>query len=469
MNNKVVNNMFWLIGFQVIKAIIGFIIGIFTARYLGPSNYGIIGYISTFILIFTPISNLGLGNVIVKEYVQNKEKTSSILKTSIVMNIASSFISYVIINAIIFVTNLNDKTMLYCSLVQTLLLIFNSFEMVTYYFQSQLKSKKTVVLSFVSYIITQIFKILILIFDGNIVLFALASSLDTIIAGVLLFILSKSTKELKGGRVSREIFKTLIKQSAPFILTGCISVIYASVDKIMLKSILGGTETIGYYNVAHNLATCWVFVVSAVIFSFTPLIYESYGKKDEKEYLSHLKQLYWIVFYSGAFISLCLSLVAPFAIPWLYTEVYSQSILPTIFLTWASVFAYLGVARGVQIVCEKRQKHLVLFSVLTVVLNITLNAIFIPKWNIVGASFATLVSEMFVCLLCPLFFKSTRKMGSVMLQAIAFIGVDVRHLFSTLMSSLKKKQEKNSLSNAEMNETVNYVEETTKKIENTRD
>lgn len=469
MNNKVVNNMFWLIGFQVVKAIIGFIIGIFTARYLGPSNYGIIGYISTFILIFTPISNLGLGNIIVKEYVQNKEKTSSILKTSIVMNIASSFISYLIINAIIFVTNLNDKTMLYCSLVQTLLLIFNSFEMVTYYFQSQLRSKKTVVLSFVSYIITQIFKILILIFDGDIVLFALASSLDTIIAGVLLFILSKSTKELKGGKVSREIFKTLIKQSAPFILTGCISVIYASVDKIMLKSILDGTETIGYYNVAHNLATCWVFVVSAVISSFTPLIYESYGKKSEEDYLNHLKQLYWIVFYLGAFISLCLSLVSPFAIPWLYTEVYSQSILPTIFLTWASVFAYLGVARGVQIVCEKRQKHLVFFSILTVVLNIVLNAIFIPKWNIVGASFATLISEMFVCLLCPLFFKSTRKMSIVMLQSIVFIGVDVRHLFSTLMSSLKKKQEKNTLSNAEINEAVSYVEETTKKIENTND
>lgn len=469
MNNKVVNNMFWLIGFQVIKAIIGFVIGIFTARYLGPSNYGIIGYISTFILIATPISNLGLGNIIVKEYVQNKDKTSSILKTSVVMNMASSFVSYLVINIIIFATNIDNKMMLYCSLVQTLSLIFNSFEMVTYYFQSQLKSKKTVILSFVSYIITQIFKVLILVFDGSIILFALASSLDTIVTGILLFILSKSTKELRGGKVSLEILKILIKQSAPFILSGCISVIYASVDKIMLKAILGGTEAVGYYNVAHNLATCWVFVVSAVISSFTPIIYEVYGKNDEIAYKNHLKQLYWIVFYLGGFISLCLSIVAPFAIPWLYTKVYSQSILPTIFLTWASVFAYLGVARGVQIVCEKKQKYLLIFSISTVLLNVTMNAIFISIWGVTGAALATFASEIFVCMVCPFFFKKTRAMGVTMLQSIFFVGVDVKHLFATLLSSFKKKQQKKILSNAEANVAINYVEETTKKIETTND
>lgn len=469
MNNKVVNNMFWLIGFQVIKAIISFVISIFSARYLGPSNYGIIGYISTFILIFTPISNLGLGNIIVKEYVQNKDKVSSILKTSVVMSMSMSFVSYVIINVIIFLTNTGDKVMLYCSLVQTLLLIFNSFEMVTYYFQSQLKSQKTVILSFISYLITQIFKILILIFNGSIVLFALASSLDVIVTGILLFILSKSTKELRGGKVSLEICKILIKQSAPFILSGCLSVIYTSVDKIMLKSMLGGTETIGYYNVAHNLATCWVFVVSAVISSFTPIIYEVYGKNDEKAYKNHLKQLYWIVFYVGGFFSLSLSLIAPFAIPWLYTSVYNQSILPTIFLTWASIFAYLGVARGVQIVCEKKQKYLLVFSILTVLLNVTMNAIFINFWGVTGAALATFISEFFVCIVCPFFFKKTRNMGSIMLQSIFFIGVDVRHLFSTLFSGFKKKQQKKSLLNAEANAAINYVEETTKKIETMND
>lgn len=468
-NNKVVNNMFWLIGFQIIKAIIGFVIGIFTARFLGPSNYGIIGYISTFILIFTPISNLGLGDVIVKEYVQKKEQTSSILKTAIIMNIAMSLFSYVVINTIIFVTNINDKTMLYCSLVQTLLLIFNSFEMVTYYFQSQLKSKKTVILTFVSYIITQTFKILILIFDGSIVLFALASSLDTIVTGVLLFILAKSTKELRGGKFSFDIVKCLIKQSAPFILSGCLSVIYASVDKIMLKGMLGDTENVGYYTIAHGLATCWVFVVSATISSFKPVIYEAFDS-DNATYKTRLRQLYWLVFYFGGFISLCLSLVVPFAIPILYTEVYKSAILPTILLTWASVFAYLGVARGVQIVCEKKQKYMVGFYGIAVVLNIILNAVLIPIWGVTGVALATLISEMFVCLVCPLFFKETRAMGLTMLRAIICSGVDIKYIFKTLLLNFKKKKDNEEVSeSAGSGVVVSCVEELIDNDENTKE
>lgn len=55
MNKRFFTNSFWIIGGTIIKAIIGLIMSIFTARYLGPSNYGIIGYITTIITLVTAL------------------------------------------------------------------------------------------------------------------------------------------------------------------------------------------------------------------------------------------------------------------------------------------------------------------------------------------------------------------------------------------------------------------------------
>ena len=44
LRNKVANNARWLIGSKIIQAILGLVISMISARYLGPSNYGIINY-----------------------------------------------------------------------------------------------------------------------------------------------------------------------------------------------------------------------------------------------------------------------------------------------------------------------------------------------------------------------------------------------------------------------------------------
>lgn len=42
--NKVVRNAGWIIGGKIANKLLAFVVGIFAARYLGPSNYGLINY-----------------------------------------------------------------------------------------------------------------------------------------------------------------------------------------------------------------------------------------------------------------------------------------------------------------------------------------------------------------------------------------------------------------------------------------
>lgn len=53
MKNKFLSNTFWILGGQIVKILISFVISMLTARYLGPSNYGVINYVGSYIAFFT--------------------------------------------------------------------------------------------------------------------------------------------------------------------------------------------------------------------------------------------------------------------------------------------------------------------------------------------------------------------------------------------------------------------------------
>lgn len=50
--NKFTSNTIWLILEKIFQLILGLVVGIWTARYLGPSNYGILNYGASFIAFF---------------------------------------------------------------------------------------------------------------------------------------------------------------------------------------------------------------------------------------------------------------------------------------------------------------------------------------------------------------------------------------------------------------------------------
>ena len=93
LGNKQAKNAGWLIGGKVLQMIISLFVGTITARYLGPSNYGIIGYVSAYIAFFNSLCTLGINSLLVKEFIDNPEKEGEILGSSLVLRIVSSFLS----------------------------------------------------------------------------------------------------------------------------------------------------------------------------------------------------------------------------------------------------------------------------------------------------------------------------------------------------------------------------------------
>ena len=53
--NRIAKNAYWLIGGKIVQMLINLIVGLMTARYLGPSNYGLINYALAYTAFFAAL------------------------------------------------------------------------------------------------------------------------------------------------------------------------------------------------------------------------------------------------------------------------------------------------------------------------------------------------------------------------------------------------------------------------------
>ena len=83
--NKEIKNAGWIIGERIVQMLISFLIGILSARYLGPDNYGSLNYTASFITFFTSVATLGMDGVIIKKMIEHPDKEGNLIGGSIIL------------------------------------------------------------------------------------------------------------------------------------------------------------------------------------------------------------------------------------------------------------------------------------------------------------------------------------------------------------------------------------------------
>ena len=90
LKNKTIANAGWIIACKIVQAVLGVVISMLTARYLGPSNFGLIHFAASVVAFVTPIATLGLNHIIVQEVLYSPKSEGKILGTSMIMSLISS-------------------------------------------------------------------------------------------------------------------------------------------------------------------------------------------------------------------------------------------------------------------------------------------------------------------------------------------------------------------------------------------
>lgn len=414
MKSKVTRNAGWLIAGRVYNMVLNFIVGLMTARYLGPQNYGLINYAATYTTFFASFCTLGINSVIVKNFVDHPEEEGETIGSAIVLRTISSLLSLFAMLGITFIADKGEPTTQLVVCLCGIGVIFQVMDTLNYWFQARLQSKYATYAAVIAYTIVSLYKIGLLVNQKSVAWFAISTSIDYIVVAIVLLIIYRKQQGPRFS-VSKAKAKELMKSSYHFILAGLMVSIYGSTDKFMLKHMLNERE-VGYYSTAVSICNTWVFVLAAIIDSLYPTILQVFekGKLFEKKN----RQLYMIVFYASFFVSVIFSIFAEYMIKILYGEVYLPATMPLRIITWYTAFSYLGVARNAWIVSYGYQKYLKYLYIGAAVSNVILNTFLIPCWGASGAAAASLITQISTILIFPMMIKELRPNVKLMLEAI---------------------------------------------------
>lgn len=392
MKNKIIRNASWIIVCRIAQSILTLLIGMLTAQYLGPSNYGLINYASSIVTFFIPIMTLGLNSILVQEIIQNPNQEGEILGTSIVMSLGSAVLCIIGVASFELVANAGETDTLIVCALYSLILIFQAVDLIQYWFQAKLMSKYTSITMLCAYLAVSIYKIFLLATEKSIYWFALSNAIYYAIVAISLLIIYIRC----GGRkifFSVQTGKRLISRSKYFIVSSVMTVVFTHTDIVMLKIMLDDAAT-GYYSAAVTCACVSSFVFGAIIDSARPTIIQS-AKLCREQFEHNMIRLYSVVIYLSLAQSILMTIFARPIIRMLYGNQYDMAANVLRFVVWYTTFSYIGVARGIWMLVEEKQKYLLTANVFGALANVILNAILIPRYGILGAAFASMVTQFF--------------------------------------------------------------------------
>lgn len=418
--NKYFSNTVWIISGKIFQMLLQLIVGMITVRYLGPSNYGIIEYTKSYVAFMTTFASLGLSNIAVKELLEQPDNQGQTLGTMITFRVCCGILSTAIITLLVYFIDEGDTLIMKVAFLQSLSLVFQSFDLINYWYQSNLESKVSIKIQTVAYIIMATYKIVILILQKNVTWFAFTTTLESIAVASFLFF---SYHRRKAPKFSFSFQRGIgiLKQSYQFVLSGIMVLIYNHMDRIMLKQMLN-ESVVGQYSAAMNISLMWTFILNALTSSAEPMIISA-KKKDEALYIKQLKRVYAAIIWIGIFVAGGIFICSEWIIRLMYGNAYLPAVPILRISVWHAIFAMLGATRGIWIVCENKARYVKYILGIGAIVNLILNYLLIPVWGASGAAAATLITQFTTAVIAPLFFKGTRIHTKYVVEAFLLKGI----------------------------------------------
>lgn len=403
--NRLLHNTKWIILCKILQALTQLVIGMISARYLGPDHYGLIHYAASLTAFALPVMQLGFRSTLVQEYVAEPSRQGEILGTALMLNLLSALACILGINTFTRIAHRGEADTLAVCLLYSTGLLFQGLEMIQYWFQAQLKAKYSSLAALAAYLLASLYKIYLLATRKSIHWFALSHSLEYALLGILLLVFYRKIGGQKL-RFSSATARRMLSKSRYYILSGLMVTVFQNTDHIMLKNLVGQVEN-GYYTAAITCAGVAGFLYGAIVDSFRPVILEA-RKHSPEQFGRMLSRLYSLIFYLSLAQSLAFTLLAEPMVMILYGSAYRQAIPVLQILVWYIAFSHMGVLRNIWILAEGQQHLLWIINLSGALLNIGLNGWMIPLWGARGAAVASVITQMVTNFLLGFLWKPLR-------------------------------------------------------------
>lgn len=412
---KYLRNTGWMFLGRVFTLGVSFFVGAYIARYLGPSNYGLMNYAISFVGIFGFLASFGIDGIVSREIIKRDEDKDKLIGTAFFIKITGSILTIISVILIAALTT-NDKFTLLLISLFSLSYIPQSFNIIETYFQSLVLSKNVVRAQIFATIISTTLKLCVVWLNKGIFWILFIYVVEASIIAIFLLISFKYLgNHFKSWKFDRVAAHNLLKDSWPLMISSLAISLYMKIDQVMIKNMLGDDQA-GLYSVVVKLSEIWYFIPIMITSSVFPAIVKSM-QAGLDIFERRIKKLYSFMFWTSSILSAATFLFGGVIIKIFFGIDYIGSILPLQIYIWSSISVFIGVVIGNYLLVENLN-HIALFNtILGAIINITLNLMLIPKYGISGAAIATVVS--YTLAMCSLFiFRKTRKHGFLIINSV---------------------------------------------------
>ena len=399
-------NTSWMFAEQLLRMVAGLLVGIWVARYLGPEQFGIFSYAIAFASLFSSIAKLGLDGIVVRDLVREPDQRDIYLGTAFWLKLGGALVMLGSVALAMQLTSSERLTNVYILIIASGA-IFQSFEVVDFYFQSQVLSKFVSICKMTQLFISSLLKLYFIFTGADLIWFVLVTLVDQFTLALSLYLAYRYQNNDSFYRYfDITIAKQLLKDSWPLIFSGLVVMIYMRIDQIMIKEMLGEKE-VGLYSAAVRLSEVWYFIPVIITASLFPSIVNA-KKISEKLYYKRLQRLYTLMVWTAIVIAMLMTFLSNWLITILYGQDYIEAASVLKINIWAGVFVFIGVASDKWFLSEGLQKSTTINTAIGAITNISLNFILIPRYGIYGAAISTLLSYSVAAYFMNLAFQKTR-------------------------------------------------------------
>ena len=412
-------NSGWMLLDHLIRALLGFLVGIYLARFMGPNLFGLYAYFLSMTTIFGTIARLGLDGVMVRELVKRPEVAARSMGTAFWIIVCAGLGSLTLMVVGVSLGGWDGRLVAY-ALMAGSVVVLQAFMVVDWYFQSRMQNRYAMACRTASLIICTILRVGAVYCQATLpIFFAICLIEQLVLAGIYMAVWWWNDLPPFPTCFDWQWGKLILSGSWPLVLAAIALSFHSKLDLIMIRIMLGN-EQAGIYAAAIRIYEAWIGIPTLLSLSLLPAILNSKAV-DESIFKSRMVHLVRFLFYLSVAFSIITFTISDRLILVAYGPAFSLAgiVLPVVLL--GGPWSALGSCTMRYMIVENMERKIAFRCISGALISALLNILLIPRLGIQGPALAVLLSSFVTNYLLDWFDPDLRPLLQIKHRAILFI------------------------------------------------
>lgn len=393
---SIAKNYIYNMIYQVLILVLPLVTTPYLSRVLGAEGIGIYGYTYSIVTYFILFGSLGVAMYGQREiaYAQeNVEERKKVFFEIIIFRFITIAIASI---AYYFFFMKGAEYQIYYRIL-LLELIAAAFD-ISWFFQGMEEFKRTVTRNVLVRICSVSLVFILVKTKEDLAKFTLIYSLADLIGNLSLWIYVP--KYIRGAKVKNINVLRHLPQITLLFIPQIANQIYKILDTTMIGTLVQDKAETGYYEQGQKVIRLLLTVVTSLGVVMVPRMASTYASGDNEKIKSYMKMSFKFVFFLAFPIMFGIISIAEAFVPVFFGTGYDKVVILISVISPILILMGMGNVLGTQyLLPTKRQKEYTISVTIGVLVNFVLNYILIKKYASIGASVATVLSELVIVII----------------------------------------------------------------------